>query len=34
VIINPHFASGSERAEQEDCAFIANQNVRSIQDNL
>jgi hypothetical protein len=34
VIINPLFASGSERAEQENCAFIANENVRCTLDNL
>jgi len=34
ALINPLFASGSERAEQEDRAFIANENVRSIRDNL
>jgi hypothetical protein len=34
VLINPLFASGSERTEQEDCTFIANENVRSIPDNL
>src|SRR5438876_11935421 len=34
VLLNPQFASGSERAEQENCALIANQNVRGIRDNL
>src|SRR6266550_910148 len=34
VLLNPLFASGSERAEQEHCALIANQNVRGIRDNL
>jgi hypothetical protein len=28
VLINPLFASGSKRAEQENCAFITNENVR------
>ena len=28
VLLDPLFASGSERAEQENCALIANQNVR------
>src|SRR5207244_5987894 len=34
VLLDPLFASGSERAEQENCALIANQNVRGIRDNL
>src|SRR6266566_1049508 len=34
MILDPLFASGSERAEQENCALIANQNVRGIRDNL
>jgi len=34
VLLEPLFASGSERAEQENCALIANQNVRGIRDNL
>jgi hypothetical protein len=34
VLINPFFASGSERAEQENSAFIPNENVRSERDNL
>jgi hypothetical protein len=33
VIINPLFASGSERAEQEKCAFVMDENVRSDRDN-
>jgi hypothetical protein len=32
VLLNPLFASGSERAEQENCALIANQNVGGIRD--
>src|SRR5438876_6057599 len=34
VLLDPLFASGSERAEQENCALIANQYVRGIWDNL
>src|SRR5438552_2451103 len=34
VLLDPLFASGSERAEQENCALIANQNVRGIWNNL
>jgi hypothetical protein len=34
VLINPLFALGSESAEQEDCAFIANENVRNIRNKL
>src|SRR6266566_7014247 len=34
VLLDPLFASGSERAEQENCALIANQYVRGIRDNL
>src|SRR5438093_5881986 len=34
MLLDPLFASGSERAEQENCALIANQYVRSIRDNL
>ena len=34
VLLDPLFASGSERAEEENCALIANQNVRGIRDNL
>jgi hypothetical protein len=33
VLINPVFASGSERAEQKNCAFILNENVGSNRDN-
>jgi hypothetical protein len=33
VLINPLFASGSERAEQENRAFVANENVRRTRDN-
>jgi hypothetical protein len=33
VLMNPFFGSGSERAEQENCAFIVNENVRSARDN-
>jgi hypothetical protein len=33
VLINPFFALGSERAEEENCAFILNENVRSNRDN-
>jgi len=33
VFIKPLFASGSERAEQENGTFIANQNVWSIRNN-
>jgi hypothetical protein len=33
VLINPFFALGSERAEQENCALILNENVRSNRDN-
>jgi hypothetical protein len=34
MLLNPLFASGRERAEQENCALIANQDVRGIRDNL
>src|SRR5437773_3017536 len=34
VFLDPLFASGSERAEQENCALIANQYVRGIWGNL
>src|SRR5437899_9020590 len=34
VLLDPLFASGSERAEQENRALIANQNVRGIRDKL
>src|SRR5207245_9923485 len=34
MILDPLFASGSERAEQENCALIANQNVRGTRNNL
>jgi hypothetical protein len=34
VLINPRFGLGSERAKQENGAFIANQNVRGIRDYL
>src|SRR5438552_17091803 len=34
MLLNPLFATGSERADQENCALIANQNVRGIRDNL
>jgi hypothetical protein len=34
VLINPRFASGSERAEQENRAVVANENVRRTRDNL
>jgi hypothetical protein len=34
VLINPLFGLGSERAEQENCAFIVNENVRSDRDNV
>src|SRR5207244_8707655 len=34
VLLDPLFASGSERAEQENCALIANQNVRGIRNNV
>ena len=34
VIIDPRFGLVSERAEQEDCTFIANENVRRTWDNL
>src|SRR6266568_1408736 len=34
VLLDPLFASGSERAEQENRALIANQDVRGTRDNL
>ena len=34
VLINPLFASRSERAEEENRAFVTNENVRSDRDNL
>src|SRR6266566_2657390 len=34
MLLDPLFASGSERAEQENCALIANQNVRGTRNNL
>src|SRR5438093_11787128 len=34
MLLDPLFASGSERAEEENCALIANQNVRGTRNNL
>jgi hypothetical protein len=34
VLINPFFGLGSQRAEQENGAFIVNENVRGDRDNL